>query len=216
MEERFIEIKKTARYYINAEYNGQKNIWIVLHGYNQLARYFIRKFDVLNPKEHFVVAPEGLHRFYQAGHSGRVGASWMSKEDRLNDIKDYINYLNDLYEEIIRETGSAIRINLLGFSQGGATLGRWIDNGIVKWDNIILWATVFPEDVDFPVSKDKLSKGDIWLVHGDKDEFDVGNRLTIQKDAMHAAGLKFKEIVFEGNHDIERNTLLNLADQVTS
>ena len=36
------------------------------------------------------MAPEGLSRFYLEGFSGKVGATWMTREDRLNDIDNYL------------------------------------------------------------------------------------------------------------------------------
>ena len=40
-----------------------------------------------------IIAPQGLHKFYLEGTSGRVGASWMTKENREDDIKNYLVYL---------------------------------------------------------------------------------------------------------------------------
>jgi hypothetical protein len=44
-----------------------------------------------------IIAPEGLSRFYRKGFSGDVVASWMTKDDRLDDMEDYVRYLNDLH-----------------------------------------------------------------------------------------------------------------------
>ncbi|MCZ8216519.1 MAG: phospholipase, partial [Cyclobacteriaceae bacterium] len=62
-----------------------RKVWFVLHGYGQLAEYFLRKFKSLEAQEIFVIAPEGLSRFYMEdvtrrsqGGSQRVGATWMT------------------------------------------------------------------------------------------------------------------------------------------
>ena len=99
MKEQTIETKKTARYYtLGTLSENTKTVWFVCHGYGQLANYFLRNFKLLENEKTFVISPEGFHRYYLNGFSGRVGASWMTKEDRLNDIADYVAYLDQLYE----------------------------------------------------------------------------------------------------------------------
>ena len=65
-----------------------------------MPQYFIKKFEQLKRPEILFVAPEGLHRFYLKGNAGRVGSSWMTKEDRLNDIDDYNRMLDQVAKEI--------------------------------------------------------------------------------------------------------------------
>ena len=72
----------------------------VLHGYGQLAQFFVRKFQAAADSGWHVVAPEGGHRFYLKGTSGRVGASWMTREDRLSDIDDYVAFLDALRTQL--------------------------------------------------------------------------------------------------------------------
>lgn len=91
------------------------NVWFCLHGYGQLSEYFIKGFENLDPNEHYVIAPEGLHRFYLRGTSGRVGASWMTKEERLDDINDYVKYLDQVYDEVI-DSNLNQKIIVLGLS----------------------------------------------------------------------------------------------------
>jgi hypothetical protein len=50
------------------------------------------------------VAPEGLSRFYfEGGFHGpgsKVGATWMTREDRLAKIEDYVGYLDALHDAV--------------------------------------------------------------------------------------------------------------------
>jgi hypothetical protein len=77
-----------ARYSRLGEINDDtEQVWFVIHGYGQLAHYFIRKFALLENKNTCIIAPEGLSRFYvnelkEGGfrNSDRVGATWMTKE----------------------------------------------------------------------------------------------------------------------------------------
>ncbi|MEY3237502.1 MAG: hypothetical protein RI883_1603, partial [Bacteroidota bacterium] len=141
-----IKSTKTFRYSTIGNPETAKTIIYVLHGYGQLSEYFIRKFDELKEK-YFIVAPEGMHRFYLKGSSGRVGASWMTKEDRMNDISDNLNWLNQLDAEIASKYQFDKKI-ILGFSQGGAAAIRWFYNNQFKIDQLIIWAAVFPPDLN--------------------------------------------------------------------
>ena len=141
-----IKVKKTFRYYTFGNPDKAEHIWFVLHGYGQLAFFFLRKFNVLDPDKHFVVAPEGMHRFYLKGTNGRVGASWMTKEARLDDIEDNHDFLDQLFAKLTQKYSFKKR-TLLGFSQGGATASRWHQKNTFKADNFILWACVFPPDL---------------------------------------------------------------------
>jgi hypothetical protein len=81
-----IQSQRTYRYAVSGNPTA-KNLLYVLHGYGHLAPYFIRKFNSL--EDSFIVAPEGMYRFYLYGSSGRVGACWMTKEERLDDALDF-------------------------------------------------------------------------------------------------------------------------------
>ena len=101
IREHQISIKKTAKVYTLGNITTAKHVIVVLHGYGQLAKYFINKFKPLVDDDYYIIAPEGLSKFYLNGHSGRVGASWMTKEDRQIEINDQIEYLiNNLSKEI--------------------------------------------------------------------------------------------------------------------
>jgi len=137
-----------ARYYKLGEINEHtRQIWFAIHGYGQLAQYFIRKFSPLESQGICVIAPEGLSRFYlnqleEGGFRGndKVGATWMTKENRLTDIENYITYLNEIYHKEIGSSGK--RISVLGFSQGTATASRWVMANKIHFNRLILWAKV--------------------------------------------------------------------------
>jgi len=203
-----IQVKKTAKYATYGNPKTAKTIVFVLHGYGQLVEFFIRKFNVLNQNDYFVVAPEGLHRFYLKGSSGRVGASWMTKECRDDDIKDYINYLNDLWAEISSNFTFETKV-LLGFSQGGATATRWHCLGNFKVDKFILWAAIFPPDM----SKDfclKFNSSKNYLVFGDQDEYYSEPSVDSHLSYLKQHHFNFELVKFKGNHNIDSKTLLNL------
>ncbi len=146
--EHHIKVPRTLRYYTRGEVAESTPLLTVLHGYGQHPGFFIRKVEGLVLDGWAVLAPEGLHRFYLEGSSGRVGASWMTKEDRLNDIDDHVAYLNQLLATA--PLSMAKHRVLLGFSQGAATAVRYMCAAEHRFDRLILWAGRFPPDVPLP------------------------------------------------------------------
>ena len=55
-----------------------------MHGYGQLAEYFIRKFNVLEEQNICVIAPEGFSRFYLEN----VAVARSSKQPRWRFLDD--------------------------------------------------------------------------------------------------------------------------------
>lgn len=200
-----ISVQKTAVYYSSGNIKTAKTIWFVLHGYGMLAKYFIKKFETITNNEVAVIAPEGLSKFYTQGFYGRVGASWMTKEDREDEINDYINYLNQLYHFIIGTNSNPdTKINIVGFSQGGATASRWVADGKIKLHNFILWASVFPDDMNFRSFGKDFST---YMVYGNNDEFATHEHVKKQQEMLNTSNLKYQLVEFEGKHDIPEKVL---------
>ena len=104
MNKNFLDVTKRAKYYQIGEANSSiKKVWIVFHGYAMLSEFFIKKFNVLNDGKTLIVAPEALNRFYITENFSRVGASWMTKEDRENDILENNRYIESLYQKIVKQ-----------------------------------------------------------------------------------------------------------------
>ncbi|PHR46780.1 MAG: hypothetical protein COA32_09880 [Fluviicola sp.] len=202
------KIEKTVRYFTHGNADSAKNVWIVLHGYGQLPYYFIRKFESLDPNENFVIAPEGMHRFYLEGTSGRVGASWMTKEARLDDIEDNISYLDMLAKDLLNKRKYERKI-LLGFSQGGATATRWHESGNFNADIFVLWASVFPPDLDFDPNQSSLMKSQNYFVLGKNDPYFKGKESEVKK-LFKSQDFNFKIIDFDGNHEIDKKPLIEI------
>jgi predicted esterase len=184
-------------------------IWYVLHGYGQLARYFIRKFESAAAANRLIVAPEGMHRFYVQGHSGRVGASWMTKEDRQNDIQDYVQYLDALHASLKSRLKSDGKVKVIGFSQGAATACRWAVLGNVSFDALALWAGVFPPDL--PIAQ-VIPSMPLYFLVGNQDEFLNEDEINIHLQEMHNKQLAVRVLRFDGKHDIYPEPLQQLMN----
>lgn len=213
MRKKTIKVEKTARYFQIGEFNNEtKHVFIVLHGYAQLANYFLKWFKPIEQKENVIIAPEGLHRFYWNGFSGRVVASWMTKEDRQDDITDYIQFLDQIYSSLPQGN---YKIHLIGFSQGAATALRWTTLGKVKLNSLSLWAGAFPEDINYFEESNLLNQLNLHLIIGNQDEFYDTDKVNLLKEKLNLHNINFKLIQFEGNHKVLPEPLIKLFVSLT-
>lgn len=185
--------------------SSTKFIWLACHGYGMLAKFFIEKFEDFDPNEHFVIAPEGLSKAYIEGLTGRVGASWMTKEDRNNEIIDYIHYIDIVYEQFI--TNQSAKIIAFGFSQGVATITRWANATNKKIDHLVLWAGNPGNEL---ITENRISQLPIQFILGDKDHFISEDAKIHLNKTFEKAGFKYSTIIFEGGHSIDKAVLKNL------
>src|ERR1051325_282423 len=144
-EQRHIAVPRSARYAIlGSPAAALREVWFVCHGHGQLAARFLSRFLPLESPDRLFIAPEALSRYYLsppkvAPHppGTPVGASWMTSEDRESEIDDYVRYLDLLHDEIFSVVDrSKVRLWVLGFSQGVATVARWVVKGKVEPDSV--------------------------------------------------------------------------------
>ncbi|MBI1183161.1 hypothetical protein GC194_02735 [bacterium] len=208
---------KTVNVFTNTNsYNEVAYVWVALHGYGQLARYFSRNFEILNPEKHLVIIPEAQSRFYLNGvglHDKRVGATWMTREERETDIADYVQYLNDLKSRFADQLPTDVKWVVLGFSQGAATACRWVELGNIAPAALVLWSSIFPPDL--PVDgrlKDKCPE--IYLLMGDEDEYMNDARWAENQQIAEKLGISPHLIEFKGKHRIYPEVLGQLAKKI--
>lgn len=211
INENFLTVSRTARYYTMGELTEEtKDIWVFLHGHKQLARKFISMFADFADQGRYIFAPEALMRQYL---NGDVGATWMTKEDRLNDIKDYVNYLDKLYNEIILPNAKkySLNINAVGFSQGAATLSRWCAMRAPEFHKTIFWCGNLAHDINFSESN-FFTKSDIILVYGKQDPVFPESARNEQIKLLNDFGIKHSCLTFEGSHEISSNLLIDVLN----
>lgn len=206
-----IVVPRTARYCTLGPTHGfPREVWFVCHGYGQLARRFVQQFAALDDGTRLIVAPEALSRFYldpipkrRNDPSPRIGASWMTREDREAEIADYVAYLERLAEEVRHSlTGAAPRIVVLGFSQGTATVCRWLAASAMRFDQLVLWAGSIPPELDLAAWADRLHGAAITLVVGDRDEMVPAATMASEAERLSAAGVAFTMHRYDGGHAI--------------
>lgn len=212
--EHHFTVQRRARVYTLGQINQQtRYCCIACHGYGQLAGHFIRKFDRIAREDTFIVAPEGLSRFYWGGLAGDVKASWMTKEDRLNEIADFSDYLTQLYDYYLTQLPAGTSIILFGFSQGVATQLRWMMREFPKFDHLVLWAGTIPEDIDYRPKLDYFRDKRLHFVYGTADQFLTEDRLQTYRLELAKTGLSFEEHTFEGRHQVDRSALSLLFEE---
>lgn len=204
MQKHSLSVRKTARVFSIGDLETATEIWIVLHGYAQLASSFIESFDTIVTPDRAIIAPEGLHRFYQKGFYGDVVASWMTKEDRLDDINDYVSYLDTVVSTYVKPNQ---QVTLFGFSQGVATVCRWLAGGKVEPQNIILWAGTFPQDIDLNRTSLKMKTTACYLAFDENDVFRNEESWQKQLTFIDSLGIDPIQYTFEGGHKVPKEVL---------
>jgi predicted esterase len=205
MQEHFMKVQRTARFHMLGQLETAREIWIVVHGYGQLARYFLNHFAA-NAKERCIVAPEGLSRFYLDTAHSRVGATWMTREDRMHEIEDHIAYLDQLVRELGRRSVPGTPVHALGFSQGVATVSRWAMQGSTPIKRLVLWAGSLPPELDLGTLR-TWKDMQVDLVLGDQDPYANKESLEGSAQRMAAAGVRHRAHLFQGGHQLDALTL---------
>jgi predicted esterase len=217
--EHHLVVQRTARYFMLGRATGETtDVWVVCHGYGQLAASFLASFEPIASPSRLVVAPEALSRFYldrerrAEDPDPRVGATWMTREDRDHEIADHVTYLDALAEHVRGPLASnRVRLCALGFSQGVATVARWVARGRVRVDELILWAGAFPPDVDLAAFRDRLAGARVAVVVGERDSLAPWAAADAQLERFIAAGIDARRLSFEGGHRLDDATLVALT-----
>lgn len=215
--EHHVEVPRTARYYTVGDRATARTVWLALHGYGQLAGYFARHFapHAGAGSGRLVVVPEALSRFYVArehattGEPARVGATWMTREDRLSEIGDYVRYLDRTLDAATPGLDlAAVPLGILGFSQGAATAARWLAHrhrgGLAVPNAMVVWGGALPHDFDLAgADGDALRATRLTLVVGDRDEFATAAVVAEQERRLTEAGVAYALVRYAGGHRMD-------------
>ena len=217
METHRLVVPRSARYATMGTIDDTKSRtsgWFC-HGYGQLATEFLESVSVLRRSSRVLVAPEALSRFYHEDHKRRVGASWMTREDRLHEMDDYLRYLDLVHDTLFQDDGSRRRhgSDFVGYSQGAATAARWAVRGAARIDHLMLWGSPLPPELDDAESLEPLSRMSVTLVRGTRDTFLDGRameRATAGAARATRCSLRHEKLR-GGSSDGRRQTLNALA-----
>ena len=222
MQEHRLAVRRSARFYTLGEPGpSTREIWFACHGYGQLAGRFLEKLRVLDDGRRYLVAPEGLSRFYlsESPTERRVGASWMTREDRLAEIDDYVRYLDAVYADVFGSLARAqVTLHALGYSQGASTVSRWAAMGNAQIDRLTLWGGEFPPDLDLTLDTvvNRLRAARMALVYGRSDEYITPKVVQTITARLRQHGIPFTEIPFDGGHELNEAVLRTLGGETAS
>lgn len=214
MEEHRIEVRRSARYYTLGASDAAE-VWIVCHGYAQLARFFLRSFTPIDDGSRYIVAPEALNRYYSESRPGvhaadaRIGATWMTREDRDQEIRDYIGYLDALASLVARP---ATRLVALGFSQGAATASRWCAHQASAIAELVLWGTGPAHDLE--LSPRIFGSARLTIAAGSDDTYFGPAAAHTVQTRLRTGGVAAEVFTYDGGHRIEAAALLDLATRL--
>ena len=205
-----VPVRRTARLWRLGDPDSARETWVVLHGYGQLAERFVRHFAPV-VHQRLIVAPEGLSRFYldtsrgAAGEQPRVGASWMTREDRLHEISDYVHWLDRALEFVGGDELLAhAPLHVLGFSQGATTASRWLEHrarlGRPPAARLVLWGGGIPHDLDPTHGAAAVRGAPLTVVAGRDDEFLTAAVLAEQEAALRAGDVPYDVVRYDGGH----------------
>lgn len=210
--------------------------WVALHGYGQRAADFAEQCAALTGPDRAVVAPEALSRFYVDGLETHetVGASWMTRAAREDEIADYVEYLDTVVRRLRPDRGNrkiagqevvsgphpdqgerpeeaSPSICVLGFSQGAATASRWALLGDTAVDRLVLWGGAPAHDLDLSAHAERLRALDLTLVTGTDDPYVTEERRAAVRRRLDRHDIPVTERTFEGGHRLDDAVLREIA-----
>ena len=211
---------RTARFFqLGSGGAGTRALWIACHGYGQLAASFARAMEPAVADDRLVVVPEGLSRFYlddprkRHGPDAPIGASWMTREDRENEIRDHVEYLDLLVAQCRRDIGQDVPVVALGFSQGVATVCRWAALGNTRVERLILWGGTLPVDLPADRGADLFRGAAVTLVAGRTDKLSPPDVVEQDRERLMAASIPVELRLHMGGHLISSQMLRSIAAQ---
>lgn len=205
---RFVTPKTSRFVQIGELSDTTEEVVFALHGFGQLAAGFAQLLTPLEATNRVIICPEALSRFYTSHKDRKVGATWMTSEDREFEIMDYVTYLDGLAETILQEAPEHVRVVVFGFSQGCHTASRWIGNGGMIPDKLILWGADQAQDLTEEEWESLSDTPSISLIAGSNDKFLTEDRVISAEEAFRDHQCAFRTTRFEGGHEIDPTVLL--------
>ena len=211
VREHQLTVQRTARYYTLGGGGSLQHIWLVCHGYGQLAGRFARHFESIATPERLIVVPEALSRFYiDAAAREVVGASWMTREHRQAEIADYVAYLDAVAAVV--DDGQGARVTAFGFSQGASTVSRWVAMGHHPVSRLILWGGELPPDLDLQAAAPRFAALDVVIVRGIRDDVITGKVMTGIVNRLREHNVRHRMVAFDGGHEIDAEALARVVE----
>ena len=194
---------------LNEHTENTKTVWLVFHGIGYLSRYFLKYFKHLNPEENYIIAPQAQSKYYLNGEYRHIGASWLTRENTEEEIKNMLNYLDAVFEaEGLSEIEN---LNIFGYSQGVSVATRFIARRKIKCNNLIMHSGKVPQELkseDFSF----LTKTNFSFIYGTKDKYLESGIISVEKDRLNEIFPQNLQILtFEGGHEVNTRLISKFA-----
>jgi predicted esterase len=184
-------------------------VWVIFHGIGFLSRFFLRYFEGLDPKKHYIISPQAPSKYYLNGQYKHVGGSWLTKENTVTEISNLMSYLDSVMTN--EELPQNCKLVVFGFSQGVSIAMRWVAHRAIQCHHLVLYAGGIPNEL----TKDQLRHLDdqckVKIIMGDKDEYLTEERVEVERkkiDLLFDGRAQFQ--LFDGGHEIKKEIINNL------
>jgi len=165
------------------------------HGYMESAEIQMERLSAIPGIERWtLVSVQGLHRFYK-GRSQDVVASWMTRQDREDAIRDNVAYIDNVVE--------ATRVGdepvvCIGFSQGVAMAFRAAVRGRVKGAGVIAVGGDVPPEL-FADANSWFPR--VLLLRGLRDEWYTQDKMSKDYRALRPRVDAVETLEYDGGHE---------------
>jgi predicted esterase len=84
--------------------------------------------------------------------------------------------------------------------------------GHINFTRLVLWAGIFPPDMNFDTGKNLLQQKEVIVAYGKQDEFLNDARFLEMNQIIQKLSVEVKSLPFEGGHEIDQETLLKIIE----
>jgi predicted esterase len=144
----------------------------------------------------------------------RVGATWLTRDDREHEIADAMRWLDLVHEDMVGLRRDTVATSVLGFSQGVATAMRWVILGKVEPVAFIAWAGALANDMDFSVFARKMNGSRTILVAGSNDEFVSTHYMDLARKRLEESGVSLGVESYQGGHELQTDVLQRVLAEI--
>lgn len=138
----------------------------------------------------------------------------MTRQHRLDEIHDYVAYLQQLHTSILAQLPETVQVTIFGFSQGVATVTRWAIQQNPHCHNVVWWAGLPPDD-ELPETVARfLQDKRRFFCYGTQDPFLTPDRMELFADYRTRLGLDLEWLQFEGEHTVKEAALRQLRERL--
>lgn len=208
---RTVPVASTAYYGIQFPETGldaDTRTLVVLHGWGQNSRSFLRKFASLAQHNILVIAPQAPHQFYLDQVTRKVGFGWLTSFERDRGIALGVSALDAILDQVELEAGRPLLPLLLGFSQGVSMAWRYAIHGAHSVSGVVVCGGDLPPDVEAALPG--WEPRPILVVHGRNDAIVPVAKGEAAEVALKGLGLFPETMYFDGGHDVPEALLERL------